>query len=95
MMLPVATTSSSSRAVSNLSFMNQLDSFFPFDPYLLKRQVLYCFILFVAECDKFPRKLSRFLSQGALMLHSFNNNNNNNWSLLSQKIKIHILCYRQ
>lgn len=37
MMLPVATTSSSSRAVSNLSFMNQLDSFFPFDPYLLKR----------------------------------------------------------
>ena len=37
MMLPVATTSSSSRAVSSLSFMNQLDSFFPFDPYLLKR----------------------------------------------------------
>ncbi|XP_020632916.1 RNA polymerase I-specific transcription initiation factor RRN3-like isoform X2 [Orbicella faveolata] len=36
MMLPVATPTSS-RAVLNLSFMNQLDSFFPFDPYLLRR----------------------------------------------------------
>lgn len=36
MLLPVATTTSS-RAVLNLSFLNQLDSFFPFDPYLLRR----------------------------------------------------------
>lgn len=39
MLLPVA-KQTSSRAVLNLSFMNQLDSFFPFDPYLLRRQVL-------------------------------------------------------
>lgn len=36
MMLPVATTASS-HAVRSLSFQNQLDSYFPFDPYLLKR----------------------------------------------------------
>lgn len=36
MTLPVATPTSS-RAVLNLSLMNQLDSFFPFDPYLLRR----------------------------------------------------------
>jgi len=40
MLLPVATTTSS-RAVSNLSFMNQLDSFFPFDPYLLRRSAKF------------------------------------------------------
>ena len=38
MMLPVATPTSN-HVVLNLSFMNQLDSFFPFDPYLLRRQV--------------------------------------------------------
>lgn len=36
MMLPVAKPASS-HAVRSLSFQNQLDSFFPFDPYLLKR----------------------------------------------------------
>lgn len=36
MLLPVA-SKTSSRAVSDLSFMNQLDTFFPFDPYRLRR----------------------------------------------------------
>ncbi|KAL9957553.1 hypothetical protein ACROYT_G039195 [Oculina patagonica] len=40
MLLPVAKPTSS-RAVLNLSFMNQLDSFFPFDPYLLRRSAKF------------------------------------------------------
>lgn len=36
MLLPVA-TKTTNRAVLNLSYMNQLDSYFPFDPYLLRR----------------------------------------------------------
>ncbi|KAJ7386292.1 DNA independent RNA polymerase I transcription factor [Desmophyllum pertusum] len=40
MTLPVATPASS-RAVLNLSFMNQLDAFFPFDPYLLRRSAKF------------------------------------------------------
>ncbi|XP_015762344.1 PREDICTED: RNA polymerase I-specific transcription initiation factor RRN3-like [Acropora digitifera] len=36
MLLPVA-TKTTNHSLMNLSFINQLDSYFPFDPYLLKR----------------------------------------------------------